>query len=317
MIGTRPLRIFTWHVHGSYLYYLCHAPHQFYVPVKPGRPAGYAGRPEGFPWPPNLHEIPVEEVPGQDFDVILFQSRQNYLVDQHEILSPAQQALPRIYLEHDPPRQHPTDTHHPVDDSGVLLVHVTHFNALMWDSRSTPTAVIEHGVTVPDDVIYTGELGRGVVVINHLCQRGRRLGADIFEQVRHQVPLDLLGMGWQEAGGLGELPLPDLPAFTARYRFFFSPIRYTSLGLAICEAMMIGLPVIGLATTELATVIRNGVSGYLETDPARLVAHMQRLLGSHAEAAALGREARRTALERFNIGRFVADWNNALLQVTI
>ncbi len=38
---TRPLRILTWHVHGSYLYYLVQSPHRFFLPVKPGRPEGY------------------------------------------------------------------------------------------------------------------------------------------------------------------------------------------------------------------------------------------------------------------------------------
>ena len=33
----RPLRVFTWHVHGNYLYYLSQANAEFYLPVKPGR----------------------------------------------------------------------------------------------------------------------------------------------------------------------------------------------------------------------------------------------------------------------------------------
>lgn len=33
----RPLKILTWHTHGSYLYYLTQAPHHFYVLSKPGR----------------------------------------------------------------------------------------------------------------------------------------------------------------------------------------------------------------------------------------------------------------------------------------
>ena len=66
-------------------------------------------------------------------------------------------------------------------------------------------------------------------------------------------------------GGLGEGPHDELPAVLARYRVFLSPIRYSSLSLAVCEAMTIGLPVVGLATTELVTVVNNGVSGYLET----------------------------------------------------
>src|SRR5439155_16544577 len=136
------------------------------------------------------------------------------------------------FLEHDPPRGSPTDTRHPVDDPDVPIVHVTPFNRLMWDCGPVPTRVIEHGVAVPAEVRATGELARGLVVVNHLGRRGRRLGADVFEAVRRRVPLELVGMGSEEWGGLGEVPPPDLPAFAARYRFLFNPIRYTSLGLA-------------------------------------------------------------------------------------
>ena len=38
MTSRKTMRVLTWHVHGSYLYYLAHAPHDFYVPVKEGRP---------------------------------------------------------------------------------------------------------------------------------------------------------------------------------------------------------------------------------------------------------------------------------------
>ena len=40
----RRLRIFTWHVHGSYLYYLAQVPHTIYLPVRAGWPEGYCGR---------------------------------------------------------------------------------------------------------------------------------------------------------------------------------------------------------------------------------------------------------------------------------
>src|SRR5262249_25618869 len=153
------------------------------------------------------------EVRSLDFDCVLFQSRQNYLADQYEILSEAQRRLPRVYLEHDPPREHPTDTRHPCDDPDVLLVHVTHFNDLMWDSARTPSRVIEHGVVVPRGGTYTGELARGVVVVNNMHKRGRRLGHDVFERARGQVPLDLVGMGWEQVGGLREVRHRDLPAF--------------------------------------------------------------------------------------------------------
>lgn len=308
------LRILTWHVHGSYLFYLTQSPHQFYLPVKPGKPEGYGGRLGGFPWGDNVHDIDAEAVRHQTFDCILFQSRRNYLQDQYEILSDAQRELPRLYLEHDPPREHPTDTKHIVDDPNVLLVHVTAFNQLMWDCGKTPTCVVEHGVMVPEDVPYRGELAKGLVVANGLRTRGRRLGADVYQQVRRSVPLDLVGMDAESLGGLGEVPHAKLPEFECRYRFFFHPVRYTSLGLAVCEAMMLGLPIVGLATTELATVIENGVSGYIDTNLNHLIERMQELIHDPQLARRLGQAAQAQARSRFNIKRFVQDWNQTFEQ---
>lgn len=309
------LRVLTWHVHGSYLYYLVHSSHEFYLPVKEGRPEGYGGKAAGFPWPENVHEVPAHEVKALELDCIIFQSARNYLEDQYEILSEEQRGLPKIYLEHDPPRKHPTDTKHTVDDPEVMLVHVTHFNRLMWDSGRTPTRVIEHGVVVPEGISYTGEIPRGLVVVNGLRKRNRRVGADIFDEVRARVPLELVGMESEEAGGRGEIGHAGLAEFASKHRFFFNPIRYTSLGLAVCEAMMIGMPVIGIATTEMVRTIQNGVSGYVDTDVESLINHMQDLLRNPEEAKALGAGARSFAENHFGIGRFAADWDAALRSV--
>jgi hypothetical protein len=309
------LRVLTWHVHGNYLWYLSRIPHDIFLPVRPGAPEGYGGRGASFTWPDTVHEVPADEVRNLDVDVVLTQSHRNWTEDRPALLSASQLRLPHVHVEHDPPRESPTDTRHPIDDPDVLLVHVTPFNRLMWDSGRTPTRVIEHGVVVPESARYTGELEKGLVVVNGLARRGRRLGADVFEQARRAVPLDLVGMQSEEAGGLGEVPPTALAAFEARYRFFFNPIRWTSLGLAVCEAMMVGLPIVALATTEMATVVDDGVSGFIDTDPDRLVERMRDLLADPALARRLGQDARRGALERFSIDRFVADWDATLHEV--
>lgn len=307
------MKIFTWHIHGSYLFYLSQGNYEIYIPTKPEKGEGYYGRGETFPFGKNVIEIPHDEVKDYDFDCILFQTNQNYLVDQYAILSDEQRALPKIYLEHDPPRQHPTDTRHTVNDPDITLVHVTHFNRLMWDCGDTPTTVIEHGVT-DHGQIYKGDLAKGIVVINNLPSRGRLLGFDIFKAVRGQVPVDLVGMGTEE-WGLGEILHPQLPAFQSQYRFFFNPIRYTSLGLAICEAMMMGIPIVGLATTELSAVITNGENGFIHTDIDYLIEKMQLLLDDPELAATIGAKGRETAKARFNIVRFSADWEQLFQNV--
>ncbi|OJW16936.1 glycosyltransferase family 4 protein [Mucilaginibacter sp. 44-25] len=308
------LKIFTWHIHGSYLFYLSQGNYDIYIPTKPEKTEGYYGRGETFPFGANVIEIPAEEVKDHSFDCIVYQTNNNYLTDQYEILSEEQRKLPRIYIEHDPPRQHPTDTKHVVDDPEVTLVHVTHFNRLMWDSNNTPTRVIEHGVT-DSGVVYKGDLDKGIVVINNLPARGRLLGYDIFMNVRKHVPLDLVGMGTGDLG-LGEVLHPQLPEFQSRYRFFFNPIRYTSLGLAICEAMMMGIPVVGLATTELSAVIENGVSGFIHTDVDYLVEKMKLLIREPQLALEIGNNGRKVAMQRFNIQRFANDWEQLFSEVT-
>jgi glycosyltransferase involved in cell wall biosynthesis len=205
---------------------------------------------------------------------------------------------------------------HPVDDPAVLLVHVTPFNDLMWDSGRTPTRVIEHGVAVPDAVRWRGDVERGLVITNHLARRGRRMGADLFARLRSELPLDLVGMGATELGGLGEVDHPKLPPFVAAYRFLFSPVRYSSLSLAVIEAMMIGMPVVALATAEMATVIEHGVSGFAVTDARQLAIAMRALLADAGLARSLGEAAQRRARERFAIARFSADWDAALRTVT-
>src|SRR5699024_7115056 len=95
------LKVLTWHIHGNYLYYLSQANVEFYLPVREGRTDGYGGRAGSFPWGANVHEVEADKVKELDLDIILFQSAQNYLKDQHEILSEEQRRLPKIYIEHD------------------------------------------------------------------------------------------------------------------------------------------------------------------------------------------------------------------------
>ena len=265
--GAEPLRVLTWHVHGSYLNYLSRVPVTWLLPVTPERTNPYGGRVA---------------------------------------------TLPRVHVEHDPPPTWPNDALHPVQDEDAQLVHVTPFNALMWDSGATPSRTIDHGVVVPD-LPWTGTRQAAVTVVNNLRGRGRRLGPDVFDRVAAEVPVDLAGMGGSGYDRwLGDVRLSELHARLGAYRAFFNPIRYTSLGLAVCEAMALGLPVVGLATTEMATAVRNGVNGYVETDPDRLAVHLRRLLTDHDEAAALSQGARAVARERFGIDRFVRDWSEVL-----
>ncbi len=310
----RRLNILIWHIHGSYLNALARIEHNWYLPVKPGRPEGYGGRGPTFDLPDYVREVAAKDVRKLDLDLIIYQTPKNYFEDGPEILSERQRALPGIYLEHNTPKPDAVQTRHPVaarDIRDILLAHVTHYNQLMWDNGPTPTVVIKHSVAISPDARYTGRLARGITVVNGPEKRPRITGLDIYQRAAQSVPLEIAGMATEPLGGLGDIPYRDLHRRIADYRFLFSPMRYTSLPLAVIETMTLGMPVVALATTELPTVIEDGVTGYVSCDVERLIADMQRLLAHPEEARRLGERARSVARDRFGLPRFARDWNAA------
>jgi glycosyltransferase involved in cell wall biosynthesis len=202
----------------------------------------------------------------------------------------------------------------------VLLVHVTHFNRLMWDNGSTRTTVVEHGVVDPGHR-YTGELGSAAVVVNDPVRRGRVTGTDLLPEFAKAVPLDVFGMGADALdAGPGVRPVGDLPqdrmhAEMARRRAYVHPLRWTSLGLALIEAMHLGMPVVALATTEAMEAVPPG-AGYCSTDVDRLVRNLRDLVAEPELARELGAEARAHALHRYGLDRFLRDWDEVLAAET-
>ncbi|RYE06664.1 MAG: glycosyltransferase family 1 protein [Sphingobacteriaceae bacterium] len=100
----------------------------------------------------------------------------------------------------------------------------------------------------------------------------------------------------------------NLPEKLKSYRFLFCTDRYQSPQFSVFQAMMIGMPVVGLGTTALPTIIENEVSGFVNTDLNYLTGKMKILLNDQQSAVQLGENARKTAVQ-YNSDRFLADWN--------
>ncbi|RYE16593.1 MAG: glycosyltransferase family 1 protein, partial [Sphingobacteriaceae bacterium] len=152
-------KVFTWPVHQQYLFALAQGNIDFFIPE--GQNASFKAQ---FSAQQNVTEVSVSAIKELDFDLILFQDEESYHTKQYQLLSDKQRQLPKIYLEHHPPKQHPTNAHHFVQDAAVQLVHVNHYNALMWDNHDLNVTVIENGVTV-NAVSFSGENPAGVLVL--------------------------------------------------------------------------------------------------------------------------------------------------------
>ncbi|MER6980409.1 glycosyltransferase [Streptomyces carpinensis] len=316
------MRILIWHVHGSWTTAFVQGPHTYIVPVTPDRGPDGLGRARTFDWPESVIELPPERLRDAGIDLVVLQRPHEYeLVRQWLGRCP-----PMVYLEHNAPHGDVPDTRHPVAElpGDVPLVHVTHFNRLMWDAEGAETVVIEHGIVDPGP-LWTGELPHAAVVVNEPIRRGRTTGTDLLPAFARAVPLDVFGMRTDGlAGHLGlppgrcrshELVQRELHTTMARRRLYLHPIRWTSLGLSLLEAMHLAMPVVALATTEATEAVPPG-AGVVSNRIDVLTDAVRDFVADPLLARAVGERARAAALTRYGLSRFLDDWERLLKEVT-
>jgi hypothetical protein len=308
------MRILLWHVHGSWTTSFVQGKHTYLVPVLPGRPPDGLGRARTWAWPAGVEEVTPAQARSSDVDVVLLQRPRElaHLVRDWTGRHPGVD-LPAIYVEHNAPDATAWGSLHPAGASrGVVVAHVTHFNRLMWDCQSAASVVIEHGVVDPG-YRYSGVMSEAVFVANEAPRRGRVVGTDLLLEMRTRTPIAVFGMGAEPIGGR-ELAQDRLHDEMALRRAYLHPVRWTSLGLTLIEAMQLGMPVVALGTTEVAEAVPPG-AGVVSLRPERLLGALQRLAADPEEAAVMGKVARAGAIERFGLARFLADWDSLLSEV--
>jgi len=312
------VKVLLWHVHGGWTDAFVRGGHDYLFPTTPARDGWGLGL-GGRDWP--AREVAPDDLRDEDVDVVVLQ-RTDELPEAERLTGRRiGHDLPAIYLEHNTPKGDVPQSRHPMADRADLdLVHVTHTNALLWDTGRTQSRVIEHGVRDPGPH-YTGTLDRFAAVINEPVRRWRVTGTDLLPRFAEVAPVDVFGMGTDllddafegapPIHGLGDVPPPGMHRALAERRAYLHPHRWTSLGLSLIEAMQLGMPVIALAATEAPRAVPPE-AGAISADVGELVQAARTLLADPEEARRRGAVAREVALERYGLERFLADWDQAL-----
>ncbi|MFD1830666.1 glycosyltransferase [Streptomyces desertarenae] len=319
------MRILLWHVHGSWTTAFVQGPHTYLVPATPDRGPDGLGRAVTFDWPGGVVEVTPEQLRETEVDLVVLQRPHELALAERWLggRRPGRD-VPAVYLEHNAPDGNVPDTRHPMADrTDLTVVHVTHFNRLFWDCGRTPTTVIEHGIVDPGP-LWTGELERAAVVVNEPLRRGRTTGTDLLPRFAGAAPLDVFGMRTERlAERLGippercrcrELPQREMHRAMARCRVYVHPVRWTSLGLSLLEAMHLGMPVVALDTTEASEAVPEG-AGVLSNRLDVLTDAVRGFVADPAHARRVGERARRAALARYGLPRFLDDWERLIKEV--
>ena len=157
-------------------------------------------------------------------------------------------------------------------------------------------------------------------MVNEPVRRGRVTGTDLLPASPRPRPLQVFGMGGAELPAATGLPPtrlrsaatcrpPRCTASVARCRVYLHPLRWTSLGLALLEAMHLGHAGGGVGHDGGRPGRPAGGRGHLHecrrTGQRRAVPApaTRRRPGNAAH------QAREAALSRYGLARFLNDWD--------
>ncbi len=316
------MRVLIWHVHGAWTSSFVQGTFDSVVPVVPDRGPRGRGRPTTYQWPQRAVEASPAALRDAEFDVVVLQRPEEIDWLAHWTGLVAGRDVPAVYVEHNTPPCAAASRHPMADQHAIPVVHVTRFNDLMWDSGAAATHVIEHGIIDPGPR-WRGHLPRAALVVNEPIRRGRITGTDLLPRMANAVPVDAFGIGTQdltsatsrhEVLGHGDVAHDRMLGLVADRRVYLHLCRWTSLGLALLEAMHLGMPVVALATTEAPEALE-GSGAFLSNDPERLARVVRTLVHDREAAGAMGQAVRAHALQRFGLARFLSDWDLLLKEV--
>ncbi|MGW9020339.1 glycosyltransferase [Leucobacter chromiiresistens] len=308
------MKILVWYLHGGWMQAFLSGSHEYLVPAEAGRVMP--------PLPAHARRVEPGELAEAEVDLVVLQRTEELAWAESLLGRRLGRDVATVFVEHNTPKQSPvSERHFLAERTDIPIVHVTHFNRLIWDCGAAPTIVIEHGIPDPGQQ-YTGELEALGVVINEPVRRGRVTGTDLLPAFASAGRLDCfgiagdrlpaaLGLGEDRLQVVGDLPTAHLHAELARRRAYVHPMRWTSLGLSLLEAMLLGMPVLVLDATEASRAVPPE-AGALSADPAELVATADILLRDPDEARRRGAVAREAAAARYGLPRFLDDWDAVL-----
>lgn len=318
----QPMRVLTFNWHEAYLHLLSKTGYAFDVVQK--RKAGLYGWIEAFrPIPPNVRLVHArtaqEKLRAGAYDRVIAHNFE-------DLLAVRDCGVPVVLVFHNKLTTEIALSRRPVDRQDYLarakrlirsvpdlrLVFVSPAKQIDWGLEGR---VILPGIDPGDYSGYEGDEPRVLRVGNGLKDRDLMLGWSIQERILDGLPSTVAGLNPSLTGSILPESWDAFRSLLVHHRVFLNttlPPYEDGYNLAMLEAMATGMPVVSIANPS--SPIEDGVNGFVSEDEKRLRERILELLEDRERAAAIGRKARETVVERFPIGRFLAEWRDVLGQ---
>jgi len=183
--------------------------------------------------------------------------------------------------------------------------HAVAVSMLKGKSWGFTEDIVPFAVNADDYPPYSGQTSCGLRICNFIESRKAILLWDFYEKAFDGIPVRLVGHNPNMRGVRAANSWDHLKRILQSHRFYIHTARpelEDGYNMATLEAMAAGLPILG--NRHPASPIEHGVSGFLSDDPAELRKYAGMLLEDKILATMMGRQARKTAVERFSMTGF-------------
>ncbi len=349
---SRPLRILTYRWHPSHQYELYRLGHDITLAHGGGALFSDSWGWDKRPLPKNARFRAASDINPRDFDVAILHFDENAL---HPELSEgvlpadwgasfrrglAEWDIPKVAICHGTPQFHgqynasysEPDLGQVIDESrremvdalaGVPVVCNSVQAEHEWGFRNSVT--IWHGFSPHEYPV--GRHDRGILSMNRIALIHRPHYNGLFV---HDFVRDLLG----DDTPVSHLLVPDpnsayqpasqdwavakfqnYVAALGEYSIYFNPTIRSPMPRTRGEAMMSGLVSVSLHNYDVDQFIANGVNGFYADTAEELAEYLKYLTRNPWSRQRMGLVSRRTALDLFNLDRYLASWSTLLAQV--
>jgi hypothetical protein len=341
---SRPLRILTYKWHASHQYELFKAPHAFTLATHIGTAHcnqwDYGTRPR----PQNMEFVPLDSINPDEYDFAILPFDEHILNPDHcAALSPdwGRAFLTMLEITKDLPRAaicHGTPQVQERDDpaSGIAIgdmlprsrealralledVHVV-CNSRQAEREWTfhKSSVIWHGFS-PEE-FPAGRHDRDCLTLSRKAYEQRPMYRG--ETFRRGVETSLDGRCTVEYTAAPPIHAGYAPnsqewavarfqnyaRYIGDFAMYFNPTVYSPMPRSRDEAMLTGTIPVTLRNHDVDLFIRNGHNGFHGDSVEELAEHMLWLKRNERQRREIGRNARLTAMDVFNIDRYLSDW---------
>jgi hypothetical protein len=183
--------------------------------------------------------------------------------------------------------------------------HAVAISMLKGKSWGFTKDIVPCAVNADDYLPYSGQTSCGLRVCNFIESRKKILLWDFYEKAFDEIPIRLVGHNPNMLGVRAANSWDHLKRILQSHRFYIhtaNPELEDGYNMASLEAMAAGLPILG--NRHPTSPVEHSVSGFLSDDPAELRKYAGMLLEDKILATIMGKEARKTVIERFSMNIF-------------